>query len=271
MKIRISDMMDPWTDLPVPIQEEGNASAERIKEVTMRKIQETRKTPAVRRPSRAGLLAAALAAALCVSAGAAAVLHWNGFARTGGMTDAEIAALLEEVQGLTASEYADADGTVHYQDGNGKELFTLSAQDAARYEREKEERARQSVLASTDLADLSTMEMLPASVAELTVDAAGAVPDFALGCGSMVLLHPEGAEGFSWSAGQSVTLRLTADRDCRLQFGLFRDGSFLGGESVIAQEQAYTFSIPEDGCYLVSVQYFSSDAGAFQAVHLTEE
>ena len=87
----------------------------------------------------------------------------------------------------------------------------------------------------------------------------------------MVLLHPEGAEGFSWSAGQSVTLRLTADRDCRLQFGLFRDGSFLGGESVIAQEQAYTFSIPEDGCYLVSVQYFSSDAGAFQAVHLTEE
>lgn len=116
MKLKISDMMDDLPCIPVEIGEKEFVTASRIRAQTMQRLHaEAAQGKPVRRISGAGLAAAVIAAALCVSATAAVVAHkWPGFVFTGSMSEAEKDRMLEETSVIHAMEQIDADGTVHY-------------------------------------------------------------------------------------------------------------------------------------------------------------
>lgn len=269
MKMRISDLMDSIEDLPVPVQEQGRFSAENIKRKTLNKIHSS---PSKRRffgrVSRTGLIAAVLAAVFCATAAAAAIC-WGGFAFTGGMGEEEKDAILWEASQGTVDAEEAADGTVTYFDAEGNAVLTLSPEEAAEYERERSAAADQAVCESTNLVDLSTMPFLPNGVTEVVVGKNGAFADLALGNGHAILLRPEKGDGFLLKAGDQVTLTLTANDICILEFGQFRDGIYDGAETETAREHSYTFSIDENGLYCFYVQYLSAAASNFTTCRLT--
>lgn len=99
MGLKISDMMDHVENIQIEIGEKNVASVERIKEKTMKKVHDAKANlPTAGKFSRMGVIAAVMAAILCVSAAAAAVVKWGGFALTGSMSAAEIEALLNEAE-----------------------------------------------------------------------------------------------------------------------------------------------------------------------------
>lgn len=259
MKLRISDLMDHAEPLPVELKQKDTVSADRIKAAALQKVRgASTRAPFAGRLSRAGLIAAVLAAALCVTAAAAAV-KWSGFAFTGGMSDAEKAALLQSASTMVASELVEPDGTVHYLDENGRETLVLSAEDAAAYEQAK----------NTARIDAATLPLLPRSITELPVSADGAFAECALGNGCMILLHPEGQDGFSLSPGDSVTIALTANDSCILEFSLFRDDAFVTADTAAAGQHSFTFPIDEPGLYCFGVEYCSAGASTFTDCTLT--
>lgn len=269
MKLRISDLMDHADPFPVELKQKDVVSADRIKAAALQKVRgASTRAPFAGRLSRAGLIAAVLAAALCVTAAAAAV-KWSGFAFTGGMSDAEKAALLQSASTMVASELVEPDGTVHYLDENGRETLVLSAEDAAAYEQAKNTAQEQAVLESTARIDAATLSLLPRSITELPVDADGAFAECALGNGCMILLHPEGQDGFSLSPGDSVTIALTANDSCILEFSLFRDGAFVTADTAAAGQHSFTFPIDEPGLYCFGVEYCSAGASTFTDCTLT--
>ena len=76
MKLKISDMMDNVTSTTVEINETENISTDRIKKRTMEMLHsEGQQTRPAKRFSRVGIVAAIIAASLCVSASAIAVIH----------------------------------------------------------------------------------------------------------------------------------------------------------------------------------------------------
>ena len=76
MKLKISDMMDNVTPTTVEINETENISTDRIKKRTMEMLHsEGQQTRPAKRFSRVGIVAAIIAASLCVSASAIAVIH----------------------------------------------------------------------------------------------------------------------------------------------------------------------------------------------------
>lgn len=262
MKIRISDLMDQMEAVPVEIAEDP-VSAEKIKEDAQRKLHSVApKRRGARRGLTVGLAAAAFAALLGITAGAA-VRNWNGFAFTSGMGGQEKQALLEEASMGTAGEWVDADGMVHYLVENGGEPLVLTAEEAAAYEQARQADRDRAVVESTTLVDASTMELLPKQIVELPVGEDGELTEFALGNGSMVLLYPEGETGYDLRTGDKVTIALEAGEECYLAFGLFRDGVFVEAETVRARAHSYTFSIREDGSYCFYVEYFSASADEF--------
>lgn len=272
MKLKISDMMDHIECIPVELREKDIASTERIKEATMKKIQRTpSQTHAARKISKAGIVAAVVAVTLCVTAASAAVIKWGGFALTTGMSEAEKTALLEDASRLYAGSVEDRNGYIHYLDENGEEVLVLSAEEAAEYERERKAAKEQAVLESTALVDASTLPHLPRVITELAVDEEGQFAECALGNGSMVLLHPEEKNGFDLEAGDTVTIELTANDKCILEFGRFKDGVFLDGESVNTRRHSYTFEIEESGLYCFSVKYYSVGASTFTDCTITVE
>ena len=121
------------------------------------------------------------------------------------------------------------------------------------------------MIESTDLVDLSAMPFLPNRVAEVTVDASGAFPEFALSNASMVLLYPEGSEGYDLEAGDQLTVSLDDQEDCYLSFSLFRDGEYLADsqETVWARFHSHTFAIEADGRYCIALEYLSAGTGFF--------
>lgn len=127
MKLKISDMMDDLPCIPVEIGEKEFVTASRIRAQTMQRLHaEAAQGKPVRRISGAGLAAAVIAAALCVSATAAVVAHkWPGFVFTGSMSEAEKDRMLEETSVIHAMEQIDADGTVHYFGEDGREELVL--------------------------------------------------------------------------------------------------------------------------------------------------
>lgn len=270
MKLNISDMMDHVDSIPVEIREKDIASVERIKEATMKKIHRTSsKAHVAGRISKAGIAAAVVAATLCITAAAAAVIQWGGFAFTAGMTDAEKDALIEEVSGLACSEYEDENGYVHYLDENGEELLVLSEKEAAAYEREKQAAQEKAVCDSTTLVDATTLPHIPSVITELAVDADGQFAECALGNASMILLHPAQKDGFALKAGDTVTIELTANDVCILGFGQFMDGIFVNEGTSSSQRHSYTFEINETGVYCFYVEYYSAGASTFTDCRLT--
>lgn len=264
MKIRISDLMDEIepreTAAPSPVSHRAIAAA------TLRKIHGGKRRT-LPRLSKLGLIAAIAAGALCVTAAGTAVLHWTGFARTENLNQADKESLLEQATS-TSTISEDQDGNVHYVDNQGNEIV-LTAEEAAAAEQARLEAWEASILESTELVDLSTMEYLPGSVTELATDEAGQFDDFLLGNSHMVLLHPAGEAGYALRAGDTVTISLSATQKCYLGFGLFRDGSFVESETIHAQAHCYTYEIPSDGLYCFSIEYLSADADELTGGQLT--
>lgn len=272
MKLKISDMMDYVENIPVDIREKDIASIERIKEATMKKIQDTKTSPytrTARKFSKAVIVAAVMAATLCVTVAAAAVIKWGGFAFTDGMSDADKQAFIENASVLHAGEYEDGNGYTHYLDENGNEIMVLSPKEAATYERNKQATKVQAVRESTDLVDVSTMPLMPIKVTELPVGNDGQFAECALGNGSLILLHPAEKNGFDLKAGDVITIALTSNDKCILEFGQFRDGDFVDATTASAQQHTRTFEIKEDGLYCFYVQYYSAGVSTFTDCMIT--
>lgn len=272
MKLKISDMIGHADSIPFEIREKDIASVEMIKEATMTKIHSTPShTRIARKISKAGIVAAVMAAALCITAAAVNIIKWGGFAFTDGMSDVEKNALIEEVSRLGCSEYEDKNGHVHYLDENGEEVLVLSAKEAAKYEHEIQEAKKRAVCESTTIVDVSTMPLIPRVVTELDVTAEGQFAECAMGNGSMILLHPAEKDGFDLEAGDAVTIELIANDTCILEFGQFKDGVFTDAETVSAQEHSYTFVIDEAGLYCFYVEYYSAGTSVFMDCRITVE
>ena len=265
MKMKISDMMDHIRDDSVPIQIREIASCEKIKEATMEKLHEKAKAkkPSLK-ASRLLLVAALIVLALSVTVSAATTIRTGRFTVIDNMSDGEIKILIDEASMAVAAEYEDADGTVHYLDRDGNETLVLSREDAADYERARKAQWERSVKESTALVDLSTMPLLPNEATELASGTDGRFADFAISNGSLVLLHPEGKDAYALRAGDTVTITLESNDECSLEFGCFRDGVFLTGETVRARQHSYTFTIEDDGQYCFYVEYYSAGMSAFQ-------
>lgn len=269
MKIKISDMLDHLDGELIETEEMEAASLNRIKEKTMDKIhKEEKKNHSWLGLTRKGLVAAGLAAALCVSAAAYVVVNWEGFARTDDLTDREITQLLEQAE-TGELELVETDGTVHYYDQDGKEVLVLTSEEAAEYEQNRQKEHHQAVTDSTQLVDVTSMEFIPNSITELAANADGSFPDFALGNGHAVLLHPQGANGYQLSAGDVVTLTMKTDEPCCLSVGQFKDGVFIEEHTVNGEVLQDTLTIQEDGLYVFSLIYASVTAGNFTDSSLT--
>lgn len=258
-------MMDHIEMAPVDIREKNVASAERIKEKTMKKIHKSSSQPyAVRKISKLGVAVAVMAAILSITAFATAVTKWGGFAFVDGMTEAEKKAFIKDSSLLHTSVYEeDRNGYVHYLDEDGEEILVLSPKEAAKYEREREAAKVQAVQESTTLVDVSTMPYTPNVITELSVDEDGRFAECALGNSSMILLYPEDKAGYELKSGDVVTVELTANDICILEFGQFRDGAFVNTETATAQEHSHTFVIEEDGLYCFFVEYLSAGVSVF--------
>lgn len=262
--------MDQVESIQVELREKNIASTEQIKEATMRKVHgTTANVQTARKLSKLGVIAAIAAAVLCITAAAAVVMYWDGFAFTEGMSPTEKDALINEVSVAVAGEYEDADGMVHYLDADGNEVMVLTEDEAAAYEQKRLEAAEQAVADSTELIDAYTIPFMPNGITELPVESNGRFADCALGNASMILLHPAGEKGFNLVAGDRVTMKLTANDMCTLQFGQFLNGKFVRAETVTAQHHQYTFVIEEAGLYCFSVEYYSAGASTFMDGSIT--
>ena len=268
MKKKISEMMDYLEGVPVNVQADDDVSVEHIKARIREKMHAAPARRRARRFPRMAVIAAILVLSLLGTGTAFAYVKWGGFALTDGMSKAQKRALLADNRAY-AEALVSADGTVHYLDAQGNEVLVLSAEEAARYEREKKAAREQAVQESTELLDVYTTTLVPSSVTELTTDVQGAFADFMLGNGHMVLLHPEGEEGYALQKGDVVTLSLTANDECILEFGMVRDGKAMEITSDRAKEHAQAFTAPEDGSYCFYVMYYSADKSAFTDGRLT--
>lgn len=264
MKVKISDMMDYITDDSVKIQEKEIASANRIKEATMKRIEKESSVTdfKTRNISRVGMLVAALALSMMFTGGVFAHLKWNGFANTSEMSKSEKEALLKNDVAFVG-EIIDPEGNVHYLDANGKEVIVLSKEEAAIYEKEKMEKMEQEVQESTELVDVHTLPLVPSGITEVKVDKNGQFDDFALGVGHMIVLLPEDTKNYSLKKGNSVTISLNTDEECILQCGLIKDGKVIEETHEKKQNHKYSFEITEDGEYNFYIMYYSADKNIF--------
>lgn len=260
LKMNISDMMDHVEGVPIEMEEGENVPIQGIQRAVRAKIREQAARPAAGGRLARAWPAAAAAALLCATA-AAAVIQWNGFAFTQGMSREERAALVAQGETAVASQYEDAAGNVYYLDQAGRETLVLAREDAADYEAGKQRAAEQAVADSTGLVDAYTMPLMPNLIQEVEVDGEGRFAQCALGNGSMILLHPQGQEGFALKAGDRVTLEVSAQEPCILTFGAFRNGAFLEEQTARAQRHSFTFAVREEGLYCFSIEYMSAGVG----------
>lgn len=258
MNIDIFELMDCWEGDGVSLADSGGADPERIKELSMKKINGIPKKRRV--PVRIIAIAAAIIAAMGISA-AAVVESW-GFTDTSELSAAEITALLEEAAVGHYTALVGRDGSVTYM-YDGEVQFTLSAVEAKLYEAERRAAREHAVRESTDKLDVDTMELLPNSVTEIAVDENGVFGDFILHNGHTVLLCDADGGVFELEAGDAVSLYVSSGRVCHFRFGLVRDGKVLEEVSLHDSALAHTFVIPTDGEYCFTLSYYSVGADNF--------
>lgn len=265
MKINISDMMDHTDCIPVKMQEKEIISTDRIKRETLKKIHSNAPTARLTgKIPKTGIAVALLALCISTTAAAGVVMRWTGFAYTEDLSTAEKETLMKDASTGYAGEMVnELDGSVHYLDENGNEILILSAEEAADYESAKRKADQQAVQESTSLVDVTTLPLFPNGLTEVETDSDGQFADFMLGNGYMILLHPDGADGYRLNAGDVVTIQLEANDECGLGFDVFQEGSFLSEEVFLAAQHSYSFTAPDDGLYNFSVMYYSVAASIF--------
>ena len=68
-----------------------------------------------------------------------------------------------------------------------------------------------------------------------------------------------------------MTVELTANDKCILEFGQFRNGDFVEAETVSAQQHSYTFKIEKNGRYCFFAEYLSAGVSTFTDCTITIE
>ena len=223
--------------------------------------------PVRRNPAGKRIVVLAAVVVLLVVLGVAgyAAAALNGFSLTGGMSKRAVSQMLEEYSPVTVRALVEPDGTVHYLDEQGNEIMVLTAEEAAKYEREQRGAQEEAVRSSTALVDVDTLPGIPNSVTELEIGADGSVPNFALGNGHMAILCGAGKKGWDLKAGDGLDLTLTSNDDCFLVFYVIRDGVMLSREYDPTRVQSHTFSFEaaEQGSYCLGLMYGSASASNF--------
>lgn len=260
MKLTVHDFFDALDQEMSDLAHEP--SVERIKVLTMKKIEET---ATVHRPMRRiSRLCAAVITIIALSVAVYAAHNWNGFALTGTMSQDEIQTLMEQIEESGCEKRTDTDGTVHYFDSNGTEFMVLSAAESAQFEKAREkEQENQNQAAVQDVLDLESMTVMPRTVAPVAASPDGSVEDFLLGNGSLVILGESGNTGYDLRAGDAVTISATATDKCIVEFGIVEDRILIESDTIRSRQFKKTFIIPEDGVYFFTLMYFSSDSDNF--------
>lgn len=264
MKIKISDLMDQIECTAVELEERGSFSARQVREKTFQKIHNTpTKSHYMRKIPGIGIAIAALVFCVSTTAAAGIILKWNGFAYIDGLNRQEKEILMEEASAVCAEAVNGIDGSVHYLDEKGNEIMVLSAAEAAEYEAARRKAAEQAVLESTSLIDVSALPQIPSGITEVETAEDGQFADFILGNGHMILLHPADENGYRLTEGDTVTIMLDADSECRLEFRVYLDGDSVGEELSLTQQHCYYFTATEDGLYNFSAMHYSAAASMF--------
>ncbi len=223
--------------------------------------------PVRRRPAGKRIVVLAAVVVLLVVLGMAgyAAAALNGFSLTGGMSKRAVSQMLEEYSSGTHMALVEPDGTVHYLDKQGNEIMVLTAEEAAKYDREQREAQENAVRSSTALVDVDTLPGVPNSITELQIGADGSIPDFALGNGHMAILCGADKKGWDLKAGDSLALTLTSNDDCFLVFYVIRDGVMLSREydPTRVRSHAFSFAATEPGSYCLGLMYGSASASNF--------
>ena len=215
MKVRISDMMDCINDDSVSIQGNEIASIDRIKELTMRRIEKESNVTSLkpRKISRVGIIVAVLVVSMLFTGSVFAYITWEGYANTSEMSESEKEFFLKDSIAV-AGELVDSEGNVHYLDASGKETMVLSKEEAAAYEKERLENMEKEVQESTQLVDVGTLASVPNGITEVQVNKDGGFDDFYLidwdGDISTLKLQYSEVESVRW-AGRREILSMIAD------------------------------------------------------------
>lgn len=257
MRIMIKDFFrayyaEPFSEMP---------SVERVKVLTMKKIQNTAETK--KRMPRIVSIAAILAVVLATAAVGLAVSWHFGFISTAGMSEQQINALLERAE-LGAYEVTDEAGYIHFFDSDGKEVMVLSSEEFQRYEQAKEESNRRQIQdAAGHLVNADSISLMPRSITPIATDASGAFGDFLLANGDMVILHGEGEDGYVLKKGDTVTVSVEATGPCYVSFGVVLEKEMLNETTTKAQNHQFVYTAEKDGLYCFTLRYYSSDADNF--------
>lgn len=264
LKVKISDMMDYINDDSVIIKEKEIASANRIKEATMKRIEKESNITSLksRKISKAGMIVAVLALSMIFTGSVFAYIDWKGYANISEMSESEKEYFLKDSIAV-AGELVDAEGNVHYLDASGNEVMVLSEEEAAKYEKEKLENMEKEVQESTQLVDVDTLSSVPNGITEVQVNKVGRFDDFALGNGHMVILTPEETAHYLLKKGNRVIISLEANDECYLECGMIHDGKVIATKTEKNQNHKYSFEITEEGNYNFYVMYYSVDKSIF--------
>lgn len=273
MKWKIEDMMDHYEEREIEL-EDAMVSAENVWTRTMEQVNAEAKP--CRRIRCGTLIAAVCAVTVLFACAVGAAMDWHGFAPRDTLTQADRERIYEELKYGTGTEEIDADGNVTIFDSKGDVIAEMTAEEYRKWTLEQEALQLERAQAGSDLLDISTMEPAPKSITELAVRD-GAIPEFMLGNGHMVLLKQE-TGGWQLKAGDQVTLYVEAvNEPCNFAFGMVRDAAMVeesvvyrshleDGELILhpeAQQPTWTFTIPEDGEYYFTMEYFSVTADEF--------
>lgn len=264
LKVKISDMMDYINDDSVIIKEKEIASANRIKEATIKRIEKESNITSLksRKISKAGMIVAVLALSMIFTGSVFAYIDWKGYANISEMSESEKEYFLKDSIAV-AGELVDAEGNVHYLDASGNEVMVLSEEEAAKYEKEKLENMEKEVQESTQLVDVDTLSSVPNGITEVQVNKVGRFDDFALGNGHMVILTPEETAHYLLKKGNRVIISLEANDECYLECGMIHDGKVIETKTEKNQYHEYSFEITEEGNYNFYVMYYSVDKSIF--------
>ena len=256
MKIHISDMFNKTSDFAPDLSEE-KIRKDAVRNKVLKKLgQDTAETKKIHRLKKPVFIAAVLAAAIGVCGFAYAYVRWAGFSYTEGLTEADKEAI-EEQASRTSSEEVDAEGNITYFDEEGNETMTMTEEEAEKYWEQMEAERNAAVQESTDKVDVYTFDTVPQGITEVFTDETGVFEDFMLGYQYAALFFPENSEGYALTAGDTVTVSLTAKERVGIEFGYILKGVASESELVWNTDFSYDMKIPEDGVYCFYIRLFS--------------